>query len=116
MGGFEPPFSWIRTRRALQATPHPEEERPAGFEPARRPWRGRRLPGYITDALTQSTRQELNLHPDVFSVLCKPLHHRPISSPLFPRGEGSKNSIFARNRTWSSTFAGSRASATPRRW
>ena len=71
MAGLEPAVSSIRTRRALQATPHrvtvgiagfepalsctpsrrinqvfpdPEQEHPAGVEPAQRTWQGRTLP------------------------------------------------------------------------
>ena len=43
----------------------------------------------------------MNLHLDFFRVACKPLHHK-------------SNSVSARSRTWSSTFAGSRATGTLR--
>ena len=44
--GFEPAFSWSRTRRIarLSHAPNPHSECPAGVEPALPPWQGGRLP------------------------------------------------------------------------
>src|SRR5262245_37610319 len=50
MVGFEPTVSGPPSRRIGQAFPHPDAERPGGFEPPHPPWQGGRLPGYIMDA------------------------------------------------------------------